>query len=194
MQQANYLRVTQSSAASIEPVTILEVKDHARIDRDLYEDDRRILAYITEAREAAEGYTGRRFIKQTWSYYRDDWPEGDYFELPYPPLIQVSTVQYTDCSGSTTSMTASSSYEVNASIVPGRVLLPYNETWPASTLDVNNPIKVTFQCGYGSNATSVPQSIREWITACASWRYENREADIQDFPVGALRRYKVNWF
>ena len=189
----DYLKTTISSAASSEPVSVTEVKDHGRIDRSLAEEDALIGDYITTAREFAEGYTGRRFITQTWKYYLDAFPGSNYIEIPYAPLQTSSfAISYTDASSSSSSV-STSTYTVDTNTTPGRVVLNYGETWPGSTLATTNPIEITFKCGYGSNAESTPMSIRTWIMACACWMYENREMDVGNFPIGTLNRYRVSW-
>jgi len=192
----DYLRTTLSSAASMEPVTIVEVKDHLRIDRNLDEEDTLLEDYITTAREFAEGYTGRKFITQTWKYYLDEFPSENYIEMPYAPLISSAstalTFTYKSCSGATNSM-STSDYLIDTDTTPGRINLAYGASWPGSTLSTTNPITITFLCGYGSNAASTPMSIRTWIMSCVGYMYENREADVGNFPVGTLRRYRVGW-
>jgi len=192
----NYLRTTLSTAAAIEPVSITEVKDHLRIDRNLDEEDFLLENYVQTAREFAEGYTGRKFIHQKWKYYLDEFPNENFIELPYPPLISSASVAlaftYKSCSGSTNSMSASD-YNIDTDTTPGRLVLAYGATWPGSTLSTTNPITITYLCGYGTKANDTPRSVRDWMLGCVGYMYENREADVSDFPIGTLRRYRVGW-
>ena len=191
----NYLRTTISTAATVEPVTITEVKDHLRIDRTLDEEDALLEDYIKVAREFVEDYTGRKLLKQKWKYFMDEFPDGD-IDLPYAPLISSAssalTFTYKSTSGSSNSVSASD-YNIDTDTTPGRIVLAYGASWPGSTLSTTNPITITFWCGYGTAASSVPIRIRQWIMACAGYMYENRESDPTDFPVGTLRHYKVGW-
>lgn len=50
----------------IEPVSLVEMKRHLRIDIDLTEEDDDIEALVVAAREWVESYTGRALIDQTW--------------------------------------------------------------------------------------------------------------------------------
>lgn len=189
----DYLRTTLSTAAVLEPVTIVEVKDHLRIDRNLDEEDTLLEDYVKTAREFAEGYTGRRFITQTWKYYLDEFPADNFIEIPYAPLQSSSLAfTYKSCSGTSNSM-STSDYSVDTDTTPGRINLAYGAAWPGSTLSTTNPITITYLCGYGTNAASTPMSIRTWIMSCVGYMYENREADVGKFPVGTLRRYRVGW-
>lgn len=57
-----------------EPVTLALAKAHLRIDHTA-EDDL-ITSWIKAAREAAEKYTGRRFITQSLRMRLNDWPHA----------------------------------------------------------------------------------------------------------------------
>lgn len=192
----DYLRTTLSTAPLGEPVERSELKDHLRVAQSSDAENTLLTSYIKTAREFAEGYTGRKFITQTWNYYLDEFPGDNFIELPYAPLISSAssalTFTYKDCSGSTNSMSASD-YNIDTDTTPGRLVLAYGATWPGSTLSTTNPITITFRCGYGLNAEDTPFSIRQWIMACAGFMYENREKDVSEFPIGTLRRYKVGW-
>jgi len=92
--------IVLSVEPSEEPVSIEEAKAHLRVD--IEDDDNLILNLITAARKKAETILKRSLITQTLIYYPDDWPDGDYIELPLPPLQSVSSVTYTDYSGAVT--------------------------------------------------------------------------------------------
>ena len=189
----DYLRTTISTAPLGEPVERSELKDHLRIAQSSDAENTLLTGYIKSAREFAEGYTGRKFITQTWKYYLDAFPADKFIELPYAPLQSASLAfTYTSCSGSTSSV-STSDYSVDTDTTPGRINLAYGATWPGSTLSTTNPITITFKCGYGLDAEDTPHSLRTWIMACAGYMYENREKDVGDFPVGTLRRYRVGW-
>jgi uncharacterized phiE125 gp8 family phage protein len=189
----DYRRTTLSTASAGEPVEWSELKDHLRVAQSSDAENTLLTHYIKTAREFAEGYTGRRFVTQTWKYYMDAFPGDNYIEIPYAPLQAASfAIQYTDASSSASSVSASS-YAVDTNTTPGRVVLDFGATWPGSTLANNNPIQITFKCGYGLNAASTPMSIRTWIMACAGFMYENREMDVSEFPVGTLNRYRASW-
>ena len=169
---------TGTAATGItEPVTLTEVKKHLRLVTTTTEAE----AYTTEddllnrliiaARAQAEQETGRRFITQTLTYYLKQWPNESYIKIPYPPL-QSATITYRltgDDDYDNTLTTA----DVDIVSEPGRIILQPNESWPSGTLYTDNPIKITFACGYGL-AVAVPDNIKSAILLKISDLYEHR--------------------
>ena len=58
----------------------------------------------------------------------------------------------------------------------GRIVLPYAETWPSSTLYPSNPIIIRFVAGWTA-ASFVPAKIRTAIKMLCAKEYENRGED-----------------
>lgn len=163
------------AAPTEEPVSLLDLKEHCGIVGD--DQDALLEALITSARQYAESYTRRALVTQTWDYYRDFWPDGDYFELPFGQLQSVTSVKYKDSDGTETTMTVTTEYLVDANSDPGRIVLPYGENWPSFTAYPVNPIVVRFVCGFGA-ASSVPAAIRTAIKMLAAETYEIREVSV----------------
>jgi uncharacterized phiE125 gp8 family phage protein len=180
---------------TIEPVTLPEAKLHLKIDSDTT-DDNLVTALITAAREQAEKYTGRALIEQSWEYKFEEF-EDDEIELPNPPAISVTSITYVDTSGVTQTL-STSVYDLDAHTDPGRVFLKYNQLWP-STLDIENAVTITYKCGYGTAASSVPASIRAAILLIIGHLYQNRENVVVgrtpvELPQGAeslLNAYRI---
>lgn len=155
---------------SEEPITLDQAKNHLRVD--IEDDDGLIDSLIKVSREYAEAVTGRALITQTWKMYLTDWPEEDYIELPYPPLQSISSITYEDYNGTVTTW-AATHYKVDTYSEPGRVVLAYDDTWPTATLNVSNPICITFVCGYGT-PDDIPESIKAGMKIDLSDLYDNR--------------------
>jgi len=163
---------TRTVAPAAEPVNLDEAKAHLRVD--VTDDDVLISRLIQAAREYVEEATGRALINQTWRLSLDDWPEGDYIELPRPPLSSVTSVVYTD-SDATAHTFSTSYYDVDTDSEPGRVVLEYGDDWPSATLATMNPIVITYIAGYGATSASVPEHLRQAILLLIGHWYENRE-------------------
>lgn len=165
-----------------EPVTLDEVKDHLRIT-DSTDHDSQLIGLITASREWIESYTGRALVQQTWKYYLQDWPVGDEFELPFPPLQSVMSIKYTD-SDDTQTTWDSGDYEVDTDSEPGRIILAYGETWPSTTLHPKNPIEVEFVAGYDSDGSpadyqaNIPEAIKNAMKLDIEIRYDRAKPDI----------------
>lgn len=135
---------------------------------------RRIEMLIKVATDAAEKYTRRRFITQTWQVYLSAWPSGDSMKLPFGNLQSITHVKYTETDGTVTTWD-SGEYNADIKQEPGRVVLEYGYTWPSASLHPQNPIEVQYVCGYGDTDTDVPESIRHAISVYVADLYENRQ-------------------
>ena len=154
-----------------EPITLLEVKDHLRVDGS--DDDALISVLITAARKWAEEYTGRQFVTATWDWFLDGFCPS--FSAPLPPLQSVTSIKYLDTAGAEQTLDAAT-YRVDAVSEPGRIALDYGKTWP-STYSVINAVTVRFVAGYGA-AAAVPEPIRQAILILIGELYEQRQESI----------------
>lgn len=169
------MAVVLVTAPALEPVSRTEAKLHCRIDADMVDDDTLVDALVKAAREWVEQRTRRALITQTWDLWQDDWPVGDEFRLPQPPLQSVTHVKYVDEDAATTTW-SSANYLVDTFSEPGRVVMKGSASWPSATLQDVNAVNVRFVAGYGSAGTAVPQPIRQAMLMLIGHWYENREA------------------
>jgi len=183
-----------------EPVSVDDAKEFLRVDGG--DDDALIGSLITAARQhidGRDGWLGRCLITQTWDLFLERFPGfglwGYYANLPpvagygnyryemqdiivsLPPLQSVTSITYTDTAGAPQTLN-SSTYVVDATSQPGRIMPAVGQTWPATRPQVNAAV-VRFVAGYGV-ADAVPEPIRMAIKAMVAHWYENRE------PAGAL--------
>ena len=165
------------TAPTKEPISLAEAKLHLRLPVDFLDDDILVERLIQTARERAENITRRRYITQTWDYFLDDWPEEDYIEVPFPPLLSVTTVKYKDSDGTQTTW-AATNYIVDIKAEPGRVVLADGISWPSDSLYPSNPIEVRFVCGYGAAPDTVPANIKSAMLLMVGELYERREEAI----------------
>jgi uncharacterized phiE125 gp8 family phage protein len=142
---------------------------------DATEDDL-LTALVTAARQYVEAVTRRALITQTWDKNLNCWPHHNYIQIPHGQLQSVTSVKYTDSDGTVNTMTATAEYLVDAVSEPGRVVLPYGESWPSFTPYTVNPITIRYVCGYGSTAASVPSAIRTAIKMTVEDMFEHRSA------------------
>lgn len=142
---SGYSLVTPPAAL---PVTLAECKTHCRIDGTM--DDGYLQSLMFQATAQAENITRRALVTQTWLYYLDEWPDGDFIELPFGCLQSVTSIKYKDSDG--TEYTFSTDYyDADTTHDPGSVVLEYGESWPSETLYPSNPIYIQFVCGYGAH-------------------------------------------
>lgn len=164
---------TQITAPTQEPVTILEVKDHLRLDGT--DEDWYIQGLIKTARDMIESHTKRHLITQTWEYRANAFPAGVLEIQDHNPMSSVTSIVYLDSDGSSQALsTGDYNYEVveeTARVFPAR-----STSWPAtySYEDSRNNVRVRFVSGYGG-ADSVPEAIKQAIFLTIGDLYENRE-------------------
>lgn len=179
---------------AIEPITLADVRQHLRLFEDAAEDDL-LLGLVKTARVYCENYTRRALAEQTLEIYQDRFSGADPILLPYPPLLSVVEIGYTDSTGQETILSASD-YVVDTAYEPGRVMPAYGTAWPVFTPYPSSPIRIRFVAGYAV----LPEPIRQALLLLVGHWYENREAtgtakDQTAFSVHALlASYRVEVF
>jgi uncharacterized phiE125 gp8 family phage protein len=190
-------------APAVTPVSLSETKLACRIDASV--DDALVTAYLNSAIEQLEGTAkgdkgilGRALVTQTWQMHLDDFPAGDCFTLPKPPVQSVSSIQYYASDGTLTTL-STDGYQVDTVAEPARVMLKLGQTWPTVELQRLNAVVVTFVAGYG-NASAVPESLKAAIHLLVQKGYDaSRGGDelasrVLDNAVSALvHPYVMRW-
>lgn len=165
-------RVWVSEAATDEPITVEEARLHLRIDHE--DEDTAITEWIATARKHCEDVSRRAFVTRTLTGEMDVWPNDNVIELPYPPLIAVASITYTDEDGNALEFSASN-YLVDVHREPGRIVLRRSASWPSVTLREVGAILIEWTAGYGE-AADVPAEYKAAIKLVVGDLYENREA------------------
>jgi len=179
------------TAASIDPVTVAELRAYARIDDTI--DATLLGVLIGAATKWCEEYTNRSFINRTLRLHLDAISEVDvplhegfregpyqiylknYIELPKAPVSAVASVLYFDDSDNQSTW-ATTNYYVDLQSEPARIVLRDGGSWPTDLRNANG-IQVNYTAGYGANTTDVPESIRVAIKQYATHMYEHRGDD-----------------
>lgn len=163
------------SAPETEPVSLEEAKAHLNVDFD--DDDALIEVLISASRSAAERFTGRAFIEQTWDLFLDEFPsDGSPIKIAPAPLIEILSVGYGD---DYSSLVAASGYRIDLATAPARLALVDGGSWPTINT-VANAIRIRFRAGYVDDETSpvtgeVPADIKAAILLTVGSLYANRE-------------------
>lgn len=161
--------IVRTGEPASEPVTLAELKAHARIDHAL--EDSLLGLLIAAARERIEDVTRRALIAQEWTLTLDRFPCGPIF-LPRPRLILgTASITYVDVDGESQSVSGFRELpgDAGARLVPG-----FGETWPSARAQPG-AVVVTFDAGYGSSAGAVPAALRLAIVEEATTRYDQRQ-------------------
>lgn len=160
--------------AAAGPVSLAEAKSHLRVDSTA--DDVLISALLDAVTAEVEDLTARKLVTQTWKWFFDAFPEGDTLLFPVAPLASVTHVKTYDQESPVNATTfAATSYVVDTSSAPARLVLRSGSSWPSDPFREANGIEVQFVSGYGA-ATAVPERIKLAIKIWVAHLYENREA------------------
>ena len=165
--------LTRNVDPSIEPLTLTEVKLHARISHTA--DDAWLSDHITAARLYLEDIQNRTFIDTTWVWKPDGFPASSAtaMRVPRPPLSSVTSIEYVDSDGATQTWTAGL-YQTSTAHVPGLIKPAYGQSWPTTRVGELEPVTITYDAGYGAEASSVPRTIRALILRFVTHWYQHR--------------------
>lgn len=176
--------LVEITAATTDPVTREEAKNHLRIEH--VEDDADIDEIITSATKQAEMRTERQFITATWELRLDRFPS--LIELRKNPVASISSVKYVDING-TTQTVATTVYDTDTDQEPARIFPSTGQNWPVPK-DQLQAVQVQFVAGYGA-ASAVPAKVKRLIKLLIEQEYYgNWGKDIQraiDNMVSELR-------
>lgn len=165
--------VAKTLVAACEFGTSILVWEPISVEDDL------ITEYLMTAREYAEDITRRVLLTQTWDAFLNKWPDKNYIQLPFGNLQDVSSIEYTDCDGAPTMMMEDTDYIVETNGEQhGRIVLPYQVSWPSAVLYPSNPIVIEFTCGW-TTAALVMSKIKTAIKMIVADLYESRGEVVQ---------------
>jgi len=165
------------TAPTIEPVDLMSLKLHLRLDSDAIEEDEYLEGLIKTAREQVEDWTGRQIMTATWDYSIPGWPRSNFIKLPGGNLQTVTSIVWLDTDGVSTTLVVGTDYlvETNGPGI-GRIVLPFSVTWPSWTLYPSNPITIRYVSGWAT-VDLVPYQIKAAIKMLCAKLYESRGED-----------------
>lgn len=187
--------VSLKTAPSFLATDLNPIKLICDISLDDSKDDALLIALMKAAQARFEQDTGRKLINQTWLAYYSDWPyadENDRIEIPYSPLVSVTSVKYFDSNNQQLTLN-SNQYEVDIASQPGGIILAYSGSWPTANLRMANPIEIEFICGYGIKSEAVPSDIQMAIAMMVEEWFHNRSASDQlpEVSKGIINAYHI---
>lgn len=155
------------------PVSLEEIKAHLNVADD--DHDNTIAAYLAAATGYVERHLGRRLVDQTWDLILDEFPDYE-IKIPFPPLIEVVSVEYDDADGSPVTL-STDQYSVDDVSEPGWIVPA--SSWP-STFDGINAVRIRYRAGYVSvdspSEPAVPEDIKVAIKLLVGTFYQSRES------------------
>lgn len=155
------------------PVSLVEAK--AWLRETSSHEDALIAQLIGRATREVEAITSKAIINRTLRLRQDRWPLLRCIRLPMPPLVSVSAVEYLDGAGVLTTMSSSLYTVSTAENSPGRIVLKSGSIWPLLA-EEPDAVRVTFVAGYGADASTVPEAIKEAISILVEDGWDSRGA------------------
>lgn len=121
--------------------------------------------------------------------------------IPFGSLQQVDAVKYYNGEGSETTLDASQYWVVN-STDPGFIKGKYDTVFPQLQEGRPDAIEIDFTCGFGDEASDVPEEIRHAMKLLVAKYFENREdvvigtnvARIPGYLTDLIHSYKLYAF
>lgn len=201
------IRLTETTAPTVLPVSLNELKGHIKIDDEHVEDDPLLMGYLRAAVLGIEKYTRRQLMTATYTLWMDDWPnagavvdysegwsegalienKGRAVELPNPPLQSVTHVKTYDDSDAATTW-AASNYFVDTVSEPGRVVARVGQAFPVPTRTALG-VEIQYVAGYGGEPHKVPEGLRfaimHWVKAMYDNECDMAKAGSSPIPMAA---------
>lgn len=154
------------TAPSQEPVSLLEAKNHLRVDGS--QDDALIQLCISAARQLFEKFCEISIAPQSLRLCLDAFP--DTLFLPFGPVTEVTEIEYTDTASSNQTV---SDWAEDLVSNPARITPQAGAVWPATAASLNS-VRVTYTAGWAPSA--VPKLLKSGILFYIGHLFENREA------------------
>lgn len=163
--------ITVTAEATVEPVTIAEVKANSAIE--ITADDA-LIENLLKAARAKVCNDLARFLIDTTVAWRLDYGFPCWFEIPRGPLRSVTSIAYVDGNGDSQTL-AANQYTVDGYHDIGRIVPAWGVSWPTTRGHVND-VTVTYVAGYGATADAVPLPLRRAVLLLVDHWYEHRGA------------------
>lgn len=167
------ITVTTEPVSTALPESLTVLKAALRVEHSADDD------YLKELMRAAASQvtdrTGRQILTCTRRLGLDSFWSGD-LVLPYPKLQDVNSIEYIDPDGVTQTL-SSGLYRVFTSGVYGRIVIDGN--WPNVDPDIESPVSVYYDCGYGADSTgaNVPPGLKIAIRELVRFWYEETDGN-----------------
>ena len=186
------------SPPTVEPVALADAREWLRLV-ETNEDDL-VSALIVSARLMVEAATRRLLLTQSWRLVLDRWPglwashdghrpRPEILMFPLAPFQSVAAIRVRDASGAATTLDPAT-YRVIAAPEQARVVFNASPPEPGAAAA---GVEIDIVCGYGDEATSVPEPLRLAVKMLVARWFENRgdietdtSVDRLPGPIGAL--------
>jgi uncharacterized phiE125 gp8 family phage protein len=179
-------RITQPA---VEPVSLAFAKTHARVDTEA--DDLYIQSLISVAREYVEDILDITICTTVWEVKYDLFPIWAIILPRLPMQDKTITVTYRSGDGTySTLSSANAAFQVDASVMPGRIYPQWATAWPATRGDENS-VTVRYTAGYGDDGRTAPAVTKHLICLLVGHWYDTRQPAVTGAPQSVPQTFET---
>jgi uncharacterized phiE125 gp8 family phage protein len=179
-------RITQPA---VEPVSLAFAKTHVRVDTET--DDLYIQSLISVARQYVEDVLDITICTTVWEVKYDLFPIWAIILPRLPMQDKTITVTYRSGDGTySTLSSANAAFQVDASVLPGRIYPQWATAWPATRGDENS-VTVRYTAGYGDDGQNVPPVVKHLILILVAHWYDTRQPAVTGAPVSVPQTFET---
>lgn len=185
-QPTNYILVTDAAS---EPLSLSEVKDYLKVSGTDFDDQ--ITNLIVAVRQYGEIITGRDFVNKTWKTYLDVFPSCNVgINIRRSKLQSITSIEYYT-SDVLTAYSSANYYITDESGYASIYLKSSVASWPTVD-DRKQAAVITFVSGYGADATSVPDGIKQAMLSQIAALFDNYgDCAVDDAQFKGLYQYYI---
>lgn len=167
------------TSPAVEPVSLAFAKQHCRVDTDA--DDIYIQSLISVARQYVEDVLDITICSTVWEVKYDLFPVWAIVLPRLPMLDRAVTVTYRSGDGTYSQLSSATDFQVDASVLPGRIYPQWARSWPATRGDENS-VTVRYSAGYGDDGQSAPPIVKHLILLLTAHWYDTRQPAVTGAP------------
>jgi len=177
------------TSPAVEPVSLQFAKQHARVDTEA--DDLYIQSLISVARQYVEDILDITICTTVWEVKYDLFPIWAIILPRLPMQDKPITVTYRTGDGTYGTMaSASGNFQVDSSVLPGRIYPLWASSWPATRGDENS-VTVRYTAGYGDDGQSAPPVVKHLILLLVGHWYDTRQPAVTGAPQSVPQTFET---
>ena len=176
------------TSPAVEPVSLAFAKQHCRVDTET--DDLYIQSLIAVARQYVEDILDITICSTVWEVKYDLFPVWAIVLPRLPMLDRAVTVTYRSGDGTYSSLSSTTDFQVDASVLPGRIYPQWARSWPATRGDENS-VTVRYSAGYGDDGQSAPPIVKHLILLLVAHWFDTRQPAVTGAPQSVPQTFET---
>ena len=176
------------TSPAVEPVSLAFAKQHCRVDTET--DDLYVQSLIAVARQYVEDILDITICSTVWEVKYDLFPVWAIVLPRLPMLDRAVTVTYRSGDGTYSSLSSATDFQVDASVLPGRIYPQWARSWPATRGDENS-VTVRYSAGYGDDGQSAPPIVKHLILLLVAHWFDTRQPAVTGAPQSVPQTFET---